>query len=150
MDLVGKKFGRLTVIKKVKIKGKRSFRYCCKCKCGNEIFVKTSELMSGNTRSCGCLQKEIAKKNSLEKNLNLKGLTSMREDNGTKPPRVTNQSTGIRNIMIDNRTGYYIVKITRNKKLYKQAFSEMDRAIEAKQKVLKRFLSGEANWNENI
>jgi len=30
----------------------------CKCECGNTKKVRTSNLYSGNTMSCGCLQSE--------------------------------------------------------------------------------------------
>lgn len=30
----------------------------CKCECGEEIIANRSSLMSGNTKSCGCLKKE--------------------------------------------------------------------------------------------
>jgi hypothetical protein len=41
-----------------------SFSKCywtCQCKCGKTTKVKTNKLTSGHTRSCGCLQSEIAK-----------------------------------------------------------------------------------------
>ena len=34
------------------------FFWKCKCDCGNEKFVEYSKLVSGHTKSCGCLQKE--------------------------------------------------------------------------------------------
>lgn len=37
--------------------------WLCKCECGNTITVSTHQLNSGNTRSCGCLQKEAAANN---------------------------------------------------------------------------------------
>ena len=30
----------------------------CRCKCGNICYVLSASLLSGNTKSCGCLQKE--------------------------------------------------------------------------------------------
>lgn len=62
LDLTGQRFGRLTV---VKFDGKKelngvSYRYWkCKCDCGNMVSVKTSNLTHNNTKSCGCLRKEI-------------------------------------------------------------------------------------------
>lgn len=34
----------------------------CLCQCGNETMVRISFLVSGRVRSCGCLQKQAAKK----------------------------------------------------------------------------------------
>lgn len=33
----------------------------CQCECGAEVEVKVNALLTGNTRSCGCLQREKAK-----------------------------------------------------------------------------------------
>lgn len=50
----GERYGRLVVIAAA---GKRR---TCRCDCGREITVdRTSTLTSGNTRSCGCLRREI-------------------------------------------------------------------------------------------
>jgi 5-methylcytosine-specific restriction endonuclease McrA len=56
-ELVGKTFGKLTVVSPGPIKGntKRSF-WLCKCTCGNETNVRESCLLDGNTWSCGCLR----------------------------------------------------------------------------------------------
>ncbi len=57
-DLCGKKFSRLTVIKKAgKTKANKTV-YWCLCDCGMGIKVVGSSLVSGNTNSCGCLQRE--------------------------------------------------------------------------------------------
>lgn len=62
-DIIGMKFGRLTVIKLNHIKQlKRKFYYyLCKCDCGNECIVLKSSLLNGLTRSCGCYNTEIRK-----------------------------------------------------------------------------------------
>lgn len=52
-DLTGKRFGRLTVIKRVQNQG-RATRYECICDCGNHTFVKGSNLTQGKQISCGC------------------------------------------------------------------------------------------------
>lgn len=63
MDLIGQKFGRLTVIKKGPKKQGGKQYWMCKCECGNTKSVYQYNLISGQTQSCGCLQKEIAKSN---------------------------------------------------------------------------------------
>ena len=61
IDMTGKTFGRLTVIKRVEkpegIKTRDAF-WLCQCKCGKQIITNGSRLRSGITQSCGCLQKE--------------------------------------------------------------------------------------------
>ena len=53
LDLVGKVFGRLTVLREVPKKTSRR-RWLCLCACGNETEVDTLNLRNGGTRSCGC------------------------------------------------------------------------------------------------
>lgn len=57
IDLTGRQFGRLTVIKRAKNKG-RSTAWECLCECGNETVVLSSHLKSNHTTSCGCFKKE--------------------------------------------------------------------------------------------
>lgn len=54
-NLIGKKFGKLTVIDQIDKKN-RQLVWRCKCECGNEINVTTNHLVTGNTQSCGCLK----------------------------------------------------------------------------------------------
>lgn len=57
IDLTGMRFGRLTVLKRSPDTRKR-VKWICQCECGNITAVATSQLKSGHTQSCGCLQKE--------------------------------------------------------------------------------------------
>lgn len=66
-DIVGKKYGRLTVISFSHLKisscpNSKAYMkyYLCKCDCGKEKIVIRGNLLSGKTLSCGCLQKERA------------------------------------------------------------------------------------------
>lgn len=63
-DLTAMKFGRYTVIERSENaygkNGKPRSRWLCKCDCGNEQIVFGENLTRGNSKSCGCLQKEIA------------------------------------------------------------------------------------------
>ena len=58
-DLTGKKFGRLTVVKRGESDKHRKMQWWCQCDCGNPelILVSGTNLRKGNTKSCGCLQK---------------------------------------------------------------------------------------------
>lgn len=59
LDLTGQIFGRLTVLAKAHNKGVRT-AWSCQCSCGSYCVVITSYLTSGDTKSCGCLQPELA------------------------------------------------------------------------------------------
>ncbi|KKK59795.1 hypothetical protein LCGC14_3030790 [marine sediment metagenome] len=58
IDLTSKKFGRLTVIKRVDKNKSRNYRWLCKCDCGKEKIILGYNLKNGHTKSCGCLLKE--------------------------------------------------------------------------------------------
>lgn len=56
INLLGKKYNRLTVISQKRISGKT---YCeCICDCGKVITVWAGHLPNGHTKSCGCYHKE--------------------------------------------------------------------------------------------
>lgn len=57
IELAGRRFGRLTVIRQ---SDKYTVRpeWVCRCDCGSEVTVKGECLRTGGTRSCGCLKKE--------------------------------------------------------------------------------------------
>ncbi len=52
-QLIGQRFGRLTVLKEC-----GGGYALCRCDCGNEKKIKWNHLLTGNTKSCGCLNKE--------------------------------------------------------------------------------------------
>lgn len=55
-NIVGNKFGRLLVLKKVGTK------LICLCDCGKQKEISGYSILSGNTKSCGCLNIEIARR----------------------------------------------------------------------------------------
>jgi len=57
-DLTGQRFGRLTVIELSDKRSGRNVVWRCKCDCGNEVYVRSANLVTEDTKSCGCLQKE--------------------------------------------------------------------------------------------
>ena len=74
-NCLGKRFGKLTVIKRDGSTHSRKAIWLCLCDCGKETKVISASLNNGHTKSCGCLAKlefGIASKNmiyaSYEKN----------------------------------------------------------------------------------
>ncbi len=61
--MLGMRFERLTVIAPAeptyRSDGKSRRRWKCRCDCGNETVVLQTCLRSGDTRSCGCLYREL-------------------------------------------------------------------------------------------
>ena len=57
IDITGKIYGRLTVLKFDEKSNKWS-RWICKCECGKEKSILGTHLRYGRIRSCGCLNDE--------------------------------------------------------------------------------------------
>ena len=53
-NIAGKKFGKLTVISYAYSTEGRAY-WNCKCDCGKECIMLGKSLLSGNTKSCGCI-----------------------------------------------------------------------------------------------
>ena len=55
-DLIGKRFGKLIALKRIKKKGRPYWE--CQCDCGGKSISREDGLKSGNTKSCGCIARE--------------------------------------------------------------------------------------------
>ena len=69
---VGEKFNKLTIIKEIDShiypNGQKRRKFLCLCVCGNMAYVLINNLFNGNTTSCGCYQKEMAKNTQTKHN----------------------------------------------------------------------------------
>jgi len=65
IDLTGKRFGKLTVIKRIKSSiepsGRKRVRWLCKCDCGNITYSSGDNLRENKSLSCGCERKNTLK-----------------------------------------------------------------------------------------
>ena len=55
-----RRFGRLLVLARGSRTSKKRTTWWCQCSCGNFVLVITDHLVRGYTKSCGCLNKELA------------------------------------------------------------------------------------------
>ena len=60
--MIGQTINRLKIIgyRRIEKNGKSRGYFDCECECGNFVTVRTDVLVSGQTKSCGCLQKDYA------------------------------------------------------------------------------------------
>lgn len=56
--MIGRIFDRLTVVARVENGPKGHLQYLCHCCCGAQVTKRKSHLLRGESRSCGCLQRE--------------------------------------------------------------------------------------------
>jgi hypothetical protein len=76
LDLVGQRFGRLTVISDVGNRHHESLWECI-CDCGNTTLVICNNLRRGTTKSCGCYMKERTRDVSTTHGQSRVGLTTL-------------------------------------------------------------------------
>lgn len=62
IDRVGLTYGKLTVISRaddyLSPNGRKHTMWLCQCECGNTTIVDSCQLVTGKTKSCGCLREE--------------------------------------------------------------------------------------------
>lgn len=61
IDLIGEKYGRLTVVEFDRLQRHKTY-WKCICDCGMTVIATGNNLRSGNTKSCGCLRRELSQK----------------------------------------------------------------------------------------
>lgn len=136
--LEGEKFNRLTVIDLAYKKG-RTYYWNCICDCGNKTVVSSNALISGTTKSCGCLRIDNAnqilknaKKEFIVENTNLKLISR-------KTPSKANTSgyTGV--LLVDDK---WRAEISfKNKTYILGLFDEKEDAIKARQNAEEKFFN---------
>lgn len=77
-DIAGQRFGRLVAIRQTGHQLNGRAVWLCLCDCGAKVEVTGQNLRNGNTRSCGCLQKDYIKR--VSKTLTLHGETKTRTE----------------------------------------------------------------------
>ena len=78
-NLIGQKFGRLTVLQPTEKRKRGLVVWKCQCECGNIIQVPTTDLTCNRKKSCGCWEKESQQTfGQRTKELNKKDRTNQR------------------------------------------------------------------------
>jgi len=149
-DLTGKKFGKLTAIKRVGKDKHNSQIWLCECDCGNEAEVSAGNLTTGKTKSCGCLLTK-ARKKSIKKALDV------RQDkyvDGTdiyqlsQEPR-SNNTSGYVGVTYDKSTKSWKAKIEFKKKRYYLGSSKnKEEAIEMRKEAEEHIHGEFLKWYE--
>lgn len=68
IEIIGSRFGRLIPTEtSTKTNKNKQLYFVCTCDCGDTAVVNFYKLVSGHTKSCGCISREIAKHLSVPK-----------------------------------------------------------------------------------
>lgn len=68
IPLLGRRFGRLLVLRRSTEKAHYA-RWECQCDCGAITSASSKKLLNGQTKSCGCLRKEVSRDRMLKHGL---------------------------------------------------------------------------------
>lgn len=56
-DLVGERFGKLTVLERYGQDVEKRVLWRCRCDCENQVLVSSADLLGGRVHDCGCMKK---------------------------------------------------------------------------------------------
>ena len=68
IDITGRRFGRLTALYRDGWSNSWQAMWVCRCDCGKEVRVFKTNLMSGRSRSCGCLKSDLIAERNRKRN----------------------------------------------------------------------------------
>lgn len=105
-EMIGRRFGKLTVIKGLPHEEVYNSKYRCICDCGNYVNVSRANLLQG-TKSCGCIHRICTYNDTLSKS----------------------NTSGIKGVYYDKATGKWMAKLTIQGKVYKKRFWKKEDAI---------------------
>lgn len=132
-DIAGQKHYCLTAIEPTAERCRRCVVWLWRCDCGNIVKISIDRVLSGNTRSCGCLKE--AKSISRTAAMRAKNLVD-----GTNVGRIQskalpkNNKTGVRGVV--KKRGKYEASITYQKRgIYLGRFETLDEAAQARKEA---------------
>jgi hypothetical protein len=68
INLKGQKFGRWLVLSRAENNKHSQPQWLCKCVCANERVVPAKSLRGGDSKSCGCLNKDVHRRVCIKRN----------------------------------------------------------------------------------
>lgn len=144
-NIIGQRYGKLTVIRR-ESRGSHAI-FLCRCDCGRKIFVRGDSLRSGKTVSCGCSKRSKDKIDQLRAGRKLDAHTSGVFFKGTISKNNTSGINGVTRL----KNGKYRAYIGYKNKMYsiiedydiniaKAARAEAEKAV--KNKIFEKWIDG--------
>lgn len=147
-QLEGKRFGKLTVLKRLDKKKHDCYVWLCRCDCGNLCEVRTDGLTRGETKSCGCIH--IASLDDKRRKLYVKDTGLQYVGDYNKPRK---SKTGYTGVVYDKRRAgnkYYAKVRFQGKYYYLGSAATAEEAYElykiGKEKIHKEFLENNPEY----
>ena len=130
-ELTGQRFGKLTVITRVEERRCGGLVWLCKCDCGNTTLSITSNLTSGNSKSCGCSQIEQAKESIGNITDEMKQIPLLH--NILDGKLRTNNTSGVTGVYFNKSVGRWCARIySKGKQTYLGCFHSFEEAVKAR------------------
>ena len=147
--MIGQRFGSLTVLERagkyIGSDGKR-INWLCKCDCGRKTLVHTSALKSGNTKSCGCLQKESQRNNG---NKTIENTSKIFTENYLKEgtnlvtincKMLKNNTSGVKGVTWNEKEQRWRARIVfKKKEIYLGRFQTLEEATQARKEAEEKY-----------
>ena len=150
-DLIGKKFGKLTVVD-TKIENHKT-KCTCVCDCGNKSEVYSANLKNGHTKSCGCYQKEKALNNikylTAHKNKNFVNRTNL-DKIKTVSQNQKNNVSGVKGVFWHSQSQKWTAKLNFKGKSYQKRFVSKEEAIKYRKSLEEKYFKpiiDKYKWN---
>lgn len=148
-NLVGKTFGRLTVINTTDERDKKGrIIWECRCNCGNVVKLNTSSLKSGNTKSCGCLHLDNGYLSAVKKNVfEHYDKTCVSIIKRKKPNQ--NNKLGKKGVYFDKSRKKYMTQIMFKRKRYQLGrYDTLEEAVRVRQDAESKLHDNFIEWYE--
>lgn len=131
-DLTGQRFGKLTAVKMLdKRDAWGSVIWECSCDCGQRVEIRSRSLTSGNAKSCGCLNKQVAAE-KMAKRAKVDCVEGTRLSYLTKTVFAHNVS-GVRGVSFQKASGKWKAEINfKGKCYYLGLYKEYNAAVSAR------------------
>lgn len=158
-DITGQRFGRLVVVEDSGERRRGNVMWKCACDCGKVVIVRSSNLIQGITKSCGCLNMERIKEpyqseerkerarllslNYLEKRNKTTARTQLKE--GTRIPQLSmktpkSNTSGIKGVYwIKSRMKWRASIGFKNKNIFLGEFQNKQDAINARKEAEEKY-----------
>jgi len=137
IDMIGQRFGRLTVVERAGRIG--SFAaWKCRCDCGNEVVVTSNQLRQGLVKSCGCLQRQKGH----EQIAKMRSIALRDGTNVNIASEKTKSPFGVRGISRNNSAKKpFEAKLSiRGKVVLRKTFETLDEAIAARKAAEEQYV----------
>ena len=132
-NLIGKRFGKLTVVEYIgKIDGKHNY-WKCLCDCGEYVYRPTDKLTDGTECMCeACAEKHAAER--MRENAGYVGGTQISRIRTDRP--IATNSSGVRGVYFDRRTGRWRARLKFKGKLMSfGSYANFEDAVKARKQA---------------